>query len=83
MLLLPKRIISPLSNNISFVIDLNVVVLPLPLNPSRPNFSLFSNPKYRLFIALTFFLQHNQYVFFKPIIFVVNLFSLSLLILLK
>ena len=30
------------------------------LNPSNPNFSLFSKPKYKLFIALIFFLQHNQ-----------------------
>ena len=55
---LPKREIEPLSNNISLVIDLNVVVLPLPLKPNKPNFSVLSNPRYKLLIALILMYFH-------------------------
>ena len=61
----------PLSVNISFVIALNVVVFPEPLNPSKPNFSLGSSPKYKLFIALTFLPQQTKNVFRNLLIFVV------------
>ena len=69
-----NREIEPESYNISFVIALNVVVFPEPLKPNKPNFSFGSNPKYRLFIALTFGLQHGKNVFVKFVILVENIF---------